>query len=904
MEYFDFEDAAGSRSDLPDFASDIVEANQDDHNEMVESLYFDKSFSLPTDPAPIRPPGLVLPDSTSTDHSGVKDDDAFNPDDNTNGVYPLYRPKEPCERCRQMGLECFLAHSGTFVNGCTICVSLYRECSFTHKKPPGVYMDTLATLTEDTQELVGGLTGRKTMRSLTYNTSTLDHVDRPRKAGARFGREPTKILKTWLAEHARHPYPTESEKDELKRHTGLKRSQISNWLANARRRGKVPQVSDTSSPVLGAVDIPQSNRKQTDLSELTPFQRWKISPPEHEAASATAIVNAIRSTALDSPTSKSSSHAFASSSRQASTRRTSSNDDSTNFSMFQAPSISSFGTARSSMSKSESASHLSVGTTSSMNSAKDRRRRRRNPLATRPPPQKPRGARIFQCTFCTDSFPSKYDWQRHEKSLHLALERWSCAPQGGTILLDNRRASGGNAHPQQARVCVFCQCPNPSDEHLESAHSFLTCQDKTLQERTFYRKDHLRQHLRLLHDATFHPGIMDSWKSTTSEVQSRCGFCPQVFNTWAQRADHLAAHFRNGSDMKDWKGGWGFEPFVERLVENAMPPYMIGQERSTMDPYVAKGGNVESRRASLSSSVHQTHVREGSALSEMLDYRQGRPEMGAPNGRIANVQGGSNCWLRIQRRLKAYISDCLSKGLVPTDQDLQRQARLTVFNDDDPWNQTCADNPVWLGILKRDCGLSGEDNSAPLAQGNGELEAIVGKPVSHMTLEELPMNPPYAVRGGLRGQSQLQRQTQMSRSPYPQSSTSSTSIGFPQRQDLMPTTSSAVGGWEGSTSLPGDPLFSASIDTLAMAAHDDDAMDFDFDIGDLGINEASNTWQPDMSVLGGVGVAASGTSSGGLYTGDFGYGMTSAGSGGFGVTATTMGEQGGYGGGSWYSGAG
>ena len=38
--------------------------------------------------------------------------------------------------------------------------------------------------------------------------------------------------------------------------------------------------------------------------------------------------------------------------------------------------------------------------------------------------------RMFQCTFCTDTFKSKYDWTRHEKSLHLSLEKWICAPSG------------------------------------------------------------------------------------------------------------------------------------------------------------------------------------------------------------------------------------------------------------------------------------------------------------------------------------------------------------------------------------------------------------------------------------------------------------------------------------------
>lgn len=39
----------------------------------------------------------------------------------------------------------------------------------------------------------------------------------------------------------------------------------------------------------------------------------------------------------------------------------------------------------------------------------------------------------YQCTFCTETFRTKHDWQRHEKSLHLPLERWACSPNGPRI---------------------------------------------------------------------------------------------------------------------------------------------------------------------------------------------------------------------------------------------------------------------------------------------------------------------------------------------------------------------------------------------------------------------------------------------------------------------------------------
>ncbi|VDL62721.1 unnamed protein product [Hymenolepis diminuta] len=45
-----------------------------------------------------------------------------------------------------------------------------------------------------------------------------------------------KILFKWLNEHLREPYPSEEEKLELARQTGLSRTTVNNWFINARRR--------------------------------------------------------------------------------------------------------------------------------------------------------------------------------------------------------------------------------------------------------------------------------------------------------------------------------------------------------------------------------------------------------------------------------------------------------------------------------------------------------------------------------------------------------------------------------------------------------------------------------------------------------------------------------------------
>ncbi|QSS60175.1 homeobox and C2H2 transcription factor [Histoplasma capsulatum] len=687
MEYFDFEQAAQD----DDVASNCPVIGESEVAGKHDSLIVKDVSLLPAEPPHTEP-------------------DIPQKEDPSSNLYPVTQPEEPCDLCRSRGLNCVMAKRGVMQNnGCTCCISLYRECSFTRTKPHEKGLDTLHVVSEDSYVPIGSFTGKKLLRSFHGGTSstTFEETDpNGRKSGARFPREAIRVLKTWLTNHANHPYPSDKEKDELKLKTGLKRSQICNWLANARRRGKVrPLLRDISPPPTGALDIP---RKQlapvVDISELTPLERWKHSPPEHEPASATDIIRAMenapyapeRNLASGGERNPSSAGRFLPHSRKTG----SSTDGSGLSNVIPARSVSSYSldTTKSSISDMSFASAFSHRSSrSSFNSmdGKDHRRRRRHKSAIGQNLfQKARAARIFQCTFCTDSFATKHDWQRHEKSLHLALEKWTCTPQGGVVTIDG------------AVVCAFCKSPNPDDDHLES-HNFNACQEKSLQERTFYRKDHLSQHLRLMHSVKF-GSWMESWRSATTEIRSRCGFCSAIFNTWKERVDHLTTHFKAGTDMSQWKGDWGFEPVVQRLVENGMPPYLIGEERNTLDPWVAKPPAKKSSYDVLRKDSNLGSTEESSDIP---------------------VPGDANCFRRLEIELSAYIKRNVSQGVIPTDQDILSEARQIVYGSDDPWNQTCADNPIWLSILKRDNGLCDPPE------------------VQNIQLDDLDMQPPFAAPG-------------------------------------------------------------------------------------------------------------------------------------------------------------
>ncbi|KAM6510000.1 hypothetical protein FALCPG4_017633 [Fusarium falciforme] len=405
-----------------------------------------------------------------------------------------------------------------------------------------------------------------------HQSSTL-----PAKSGHRFSKEALQILKRWLALHSRYPYPTDGEKELLQHQTGLTKTQISNWFTNTRRKRRAqPQrnpFSHTDNTPIGPIDISRRPGTPAVDSNTNPLQRWVDSPPESEPASVTAIARAVASS-WESPPRRNTHY------------RSMLTDEESGRSFGNGASASSAGTSSGS-SFASSHSHRSggsFGSIGSINKLRSHRRRRRRAIPERKErtslinPQKP-----YQCTFCAEAFRTKHDWQRHEKSLHLSLERWVCTPEGS-------RAT----NPRTNQICcVFCGMARPDDSHLET-HNHTACKVRPAEDKSFYRKDHINQHLKLVHNAQFVDWSMKSWKITTSEIRSRCGFCGMTMSSWPARVDHLAEHFKNGSTMADWKGDWGFEASVLDMLESSIPPYLIEMERTSTFPFTANSAPADS----------------------------------------------------------------------------------------------------------------------------------------------------------------------------------------------------------------------------------------------------------------------------------------------------------------------
>ncbi|RFN45060.1 hypothetical protein FIE12Z_10678 [Fusarium flagelliforme] len=347
------------------------------------------------------------------------------------------------------------------------------------------------------------------------------------KPGKRLSLISVRVLNKWLSAHTHHPYPTVAEVESIIRQTGLSKQQILNWFANARRRKKFERVeTDLSSGSSEASPRDIPVRPPTPFVQQSPFERWRNSPPEDEPSSMAAIARAVSG---------------AEGSIEGGRMRAR-----------HAPSVTSSWATSAETSDSSRSSHVgSDGSLDSMRKVAKKRRR-----------AGPRGRR----------------YGTKQLAQHLSLEQWECSPLGPTVL-----------NEQSEPTCVYCGVVNPEAAHFE-AHNHDLCQKRERGERTFYRKDHLRQHLRLVHGSELRKVPMEDWKFKHEDVLSRCGFCDISMTTWSERMNHLAEHFKEGMTMADWKGNWGFDASTLDMVENHMPPYLIDYERNSPLPFTTSQG--------------------------------------------------------------------------------------------------------------------------------------------------------------------------------------------------------------------------------------------------------------------------------------------------------------------------
>ncbi|KAF2495543.1 hypothetical protein BU16DRAFT_561826 [Lophium mytilinum] len=369
--------------------------------------------------------------------------------------------------------------------------------------------------------------------------------------------EAKKLLEASFEQHRHDPYLQKKDLHELADATGLSLRQVRTFFANARvrklppvtssspsaephkiplpvsandrstslakrRRHSKPVEPDNSGPCNAtAVRIPQSS----PLKQQDPMQRYLSTSPEDEGISEDAISKAAASF---SDTDNATRPPLL-------TRKYSSKSDA----------VSVANTALSSRSSSGS-SLASVDSTTNRGPRRGRKRQRdqstKEPISVIRRPSDP--SKIYQCSFCTSDFLQKYDWRRHEESVHFPQKEWICMPDGPAY--DD---ADGIAR------CVLCNEALRLPSHFET-HNCATCLTNPRADRTFTRKDKLLQHIVQVHKvAQFDNDKKLNWcRPIQHKITITCGICGIHPATWAERADHLATHFAEGHGMQFWIG--------------------------------------------------------------------------------------------------------------------------------------------------------------------------------------------------------------------------------------------------------------------------------------------------------------------------------------------------------------
>lgn len=153
--------------------------------------------------------------------------------------------------------------------------------------------------------------------------------------------------------------------------------------------------------------------------------------------------------------------------------------------------------------------------------------------------------------------------------------------------------------------------------------------------------------------------------------------------------------------MSDWKGDHGFTPMVESQVLNALPPFLIGAESKAVVPFSATNKAAQDHKVQITSQILcrepsiNTDVHEGAADSYSLKTSTTAAQLDAK----AYTE-------LLTLHLSRFAREKISQGLIPTDAMFQQEARKVLYDCEDEWNQTVADNDEWLAAFRAQTRLT------------------------------------------------------------------------------------------------------------------------------------------------------------------------------------------------------
>jgi hypothetical protein len=153
----------------------------------------------------------------------------------------------------------------------------------------------------------------------------------------------------------------------------------------------------------------------------------------------------------------------------------------------------------------------------------------------------------FWCTFCGKEFGRRYEWKRHEESVHVPQCMWVCPFVKRDMSLE---------------YCPCCNIIQPKPDHLLN-HASQLCENESVESRSFSRQDHLVQHMQLCHPNA--SGDTAGWRRQLGKRSRQalepippnsktliCGFCGYTSTWWEDRVEHVGNHFQAGADLTQW----------------------------------------------------------------------------------------------------------------------------------------------------------------------------------------------------------------------------------------------------------------------------------------------------------------------------------------------------------------
>jgi hypothetical protein len=177
--------------------------------------------------------------------------------------------------------------------------------------------------------------------------------------------------------------------------------------------------------------------------------------------------------------------------------------------------------------------------------------------------------------------------------------------------------------------------------------------------------------------------LIDDWKLETLPVKSRCGICNTNLSSWDERADHLAAHFREGKTMADWKGDHCFEPAVAARVINAFPPYLLAEQSKTVVPFSATNpGSIDHTKQMISRiQLEEPEPKPPAETTQTPDHEAFEDSLEAL--RNLSTQHDFDFATVLTRHLSRFARQQMLSGIIPTDEMFQRESRRLLYQDPD-----------------------------------------------------------------------------------------------------------------------------------------------------------------------------------------------------------------------------